>query len=1520
MSNPLRIENELTSPSKTCSLWTNDGKERVGTFSEAMPVDAEGAEAVQAARSVPKNVCSIQIVKRDLSYTIFVDGVKTETVNYTEAIPDVLTVAVDSNVRMHYEKRLDMNVMTPLAITLMTEDGEMTPSACDVQLKYTLTSFGKEIPSTSRDDVHPPVSLEHFTASNINADVVFAPFPVSFPDVPTIALLDKTKIQIYEQKGLKQLLATGGQLAAKGVISLPSTISELIGANDETYKKEASQWGKVLTNFFNRVTAEQAAAQRGLNESTDAIGKVSAFLAAGASAVALVYLSGPILAGAAGAATAGAASLFSASGLMAGLFNGLAAYWSFPEKPKADVLRFSIPEFTEVLKSLAAVAGMSNKDVKELQDSRKLHRELIVWKFLSEGNSFFSTAQPELDSDNQIAAPSSSMMKSDLILGGIKAISSKNKTKGANTANGSRETTIDLSVRIVISDLEFCNKEGQLVIDLKNKADDSSMLGDIASGVLDELQELSDAVDNLSLAVDLARSKEANQETWWDHNFFVYLKKQFGSASKLEASKAIGVLRTAMLVAVQRNLYEKLQQPLSLRIPDSAVSEAKNGLLEALARRNDGVGAQKLQQFWQRELPQRLTNAKFAYESMDKAGSGVNDHVVDNVPVRIFKSVTDAIERQRRVLNRSKVAIALLRKEWESNGMQPRPRMIQLYGKLQKIPNRLDGIDVYSLMLASVQRPPGIAAQQLDGRFTEVEQKSIDLICHNAFSNNLAAVGVDGSEQGVAAMRLFGVVMCEEVVASFDIKTQKAKQIENMATSAVDRACARLLDSAEFIRVMATNDQTLGVLSAEDPFFRSTTRGMDSLLALTILNASLLKSQNNESRLTKAQAGFLTSLGAAVASIAKFMLKNPQRAFNVPFEPLQALFMPARDSVCAFQRLRRCFVEPTTASEAFMQAQAASYSAMQLITESSERDLAGKYDECKFPQPGKMRYNDDQVRLFLSQRAASLSISLPTNESIANAAPGNDLAELFTPLSLDTAYFVPFGYSNFPMSLEKSAPSAIMFGSVPVFTEYFVKSVSALNIRAQGSGAVSNAETAQILPLLVQQCEFQIPNNFVHLKSKPPSLIQQKRGTFVFFGSLMPPHTIKQSTSAVEETSGHDALLKFSKFSNQSAFVENSVSWLSWTAERMLQCLCLAAADYKSFVLNLTTPFKEVAKAAVDFTAIERETHILKRQLISAADAHKRSLYNLFAVVRAYYESNKLKFETTAPLAETPAQAQGPAPASAEASRDTVQASWSSFGIMHMELDDLETSYSTNTLGLKPKEADGEEERIKIEKEVEEFLKTMKKSQNPSFYSVAKNGIQGIQTIKKANVWRNVFEQATENVVGYLKKRYIQAAPILDENFDANLISQPAAQSTDNDEKTNTERVQNYLKYMREKESTVDPSQIANVTKKTAELYRVAKLYALNEKQQFAIPATVPQIELRQQTVKMNVAALSLATAMARESLGRLPAVSVIVLADDVAVAKATKDALAASLPEAPPPALRFVEAVAIITNSVMSV
>ncbi len=989
-----------------------------------------GDGVVRARAQAPEIV--VQVRKRNRQVELLIDGY------VSTGVPE----QQDGNVTNHYLRshkgmqediETRSRVFSPIAVVAAVEDGQHPFQRVDVAVVYNYANFGTVTgPSTVLSEARV---VDH-RVDDVRCSVVRVPYPLSYPNPPTLDLFDNMDLVKYEQ--IQQgnfawarnaaTLGTVGTtlfLLMEGITGVPALAAAIIVA---ATGGAAGAAGLVAQSVFNAGWAFPAALILGSMQFTPEI--LTTLDAAGAGAS---YLILPLL------------------GVIGHTFK---KYIDMREPPKIRTTRFTLAELATAIEGLSVRRGPENdalpevlEDKSDAQKSTQYKREERVWHWLTDAGG---KDVPGIDAAHLVATA---------------------------------EYVAQLHLRITVDDALSCDAKTH-IHNIRCGRDDGPTLAAAAGGTVEDLLRLYAAIEKLKTVLVGATSDDpavvANatngHDLWVDRDRFNVLRYTLALKRRIEVDIAamggagasvaqnVGNFRlrgarrqaraayvqgwiaannpyandrTAMLKEVLANLEKRLIAPLFAA--DSAGARLYVAMNASLNDRRNVVSTNP-PATWIRRLPQRAvsTYGNYLFSAVRDAGSVQVEVDVGTAMAILNDDYGGAVKWLTECMKSSRQALKRLVPEWESSSST----RVQLHCMCTSINDNTEPfVDAVSHSTLSLTTPVDITFAGVLASPTEHSQRRIRVIVKRDTRGGtkqesqsvLEALKLEHSDAYLLACSVFGDIWADELVALYKCVSHKQAEMLEMASV---RAAARLRAAGELLLELVRDRNPSATADAFDDVALG---GADVALVATQpgrdagrLVSRLLFSQDYLAIRAAMVPVIRAAARAAVRTAAAFDRAVPT---TLPHEACASLFGDRLDGARAFLRAKDLSDDPVV-HEAICAAYASTHLLDDTALEAARNSRANNE-----PQPRSLAITVAGLVRAMRFRLASLRMD-PKSLDAAVASPTlittDELAARLTATSISPdapafSFYVPFGFGDARPPPTMPPCATPLFGTVPIY-------------------------------------------------------------------------------------------------------------------------------------------------------------------------------------------------------------------------------------------------------------------------------------------------------------------------------------------------------------------------------------------------------------------------------------------------------------------------------------------------------
>ena len=1100
------------------------------------------------------------------------------------------------------------HAFSPCAVAVVVEDGELPPSECRLcvwqQIGDVAAPMDKPRLSGDMPLLHTPV------ASNLS-NVLYAPYPMAHGRKPRVVIFDMRKAMGAEIKGVKKALANADRRPGlRG--GLRNLVNDILRGNTPVLtwflKKIGARSGEAVpldpatedeeslfTSFANAFAGAKSKAEvrSEVNDSLNAA-KIAAtaqlpVLIAQLTGSPLGIVVSNILAGAAmgenfgvGVPNDGVArrSGKATLGAIDGAITGLITLMSTPKFRSPPGLLYA-DELAESLEVLASTVTMSRADMRRKTSQSGFRREALVWAWLLHTNNKVMAAILDKE-DNRGFFSNSTMDTSEL---------------GTNGVPVPLRAPLITTISVQIEDPNWCGASA-VEFEFLCKHDDAVLLSMARQGMLESLDRIRDAVINLENKLTAAIAD--NQGVFarmmgagslekvgyyvWDSFAFSpwgYLLHEIAlraSGAERLTNKlldAVGLKESVQTLEQQRlGLLQIVLVNVGTKLGSEFVAAASRAqmlrqsiaqaLLRTVSASTATAGLKPLRVL--RQLPHKSKRATQLYPGPEVFPIETYDVEAADFLAREKSAFSDTVRETSSMFTQEQAVLRHLVPMWERSSN----RLVLKAAHAPSTNFATRGVaytppqDSYGLVL---QLPSDV--QRVAEALSEADRRRMRLLADTSQPSAMKRIfqGAKEAESTFAALAVYCEFWTGELVRRGRASNSRAEQARSFAQASHVEAGARAEACAQFV-LDTTPQSPVGFFDDDDPIFKATQQGRDARILVRRLGGL-------DTSTDAIGVRWLREVASELFRIAK-MTSNSGFPV-VPSEPLQSLFIDPNHGEFAHRRAR-LFAAPHAASMRgvlIVRSIAASYPSL-LVPRAEHvppvRPVPAPAAE--LPMPTRPAATDDpQVQGALARRAAGLRLDFP----LVDAHEGDDkqqLAERFATMNVaERAHFcVPYGFGDTSPPLTAVAISAIMFGSVPVWSADWrfalldvLRSLDAANPLV---AAVPAVDATRAVARLQPQRRRSACGGDSALPG--PSIVRASdTHRYTFFASAgmsaIDTNVLGDFVAAPNGAAGHalpasDAAAAEHVQDQQALALSRAVNEIAWNAERTLQCVLLAVA------------------------------------------------------------------------------------------------------------------------------------------------------------------------------------------------------------------------------------------------------------------------------------------------------------------------------------------------------------------------
>ena len=842
------------------------------------------------------------------------------------------------------------------------------------------------------------------------------------------------------------------------------------------------------------------------------------------------------------------------------LFQGTQDYLTARPPPMEKDVTFTLEEFAKALETLAVMKPMDATDGDPFAQGVKhgFKHERVIWHWLSMGGRGASiTAGLKLD---------------------------------ASDSTGTH-------VRISIDDPMGCEPTTRYH-DIHCGRADVHVLGAVASGVLNDLYRVRDAIRKLSLMLDRAVQEPNRGQTWPDKHILMPAYLLATAAYKRATAKgtAMGALNNVQ--AYTAKVWTHQQGPngtsrdarhewfqtahskmyAALVVPFEQSDDVKK--LEATLRQSMNALKAPLPgptTTWVRRLPQRVRSvvATRLFARAVDYSTEYADVYTDAATIREFTPHSKLTQSLTRTMKQSGTALQRFVKHWEAR-QETHVALVCMCTDARVSPsNRFREAPRWSTLTLATPVDVQFASSIIS--VPERTLRQLRLVARRAQQrcdkSVLEALGLAHANADLLACQAFGDLWVVELLAMHEAKNSSQVQMLEQASR---RAALRLRAAGNhLLRLVVGDNPTTEAIESVDVApggteiaLVATQAGRDAGRLLE----RVLFSQDYPLVRAAMVPLIRKCAHAAVRAASAFTRKVPT---YLPHAPTASLFGDRHDGVAAFLR-----ATSMTSDAALVGAITAAYPSARLLDARAEYSLE-EVAALRARGPSKRLSSGPKPNLVAAMRFRLASLQMqPMADDVENLTV-DELAEAMAAVKLGGAhrsFYVPFGFGDARPPPTFPPCAAPMFGTVPVFCDALVLAFEAVRDCVGGGGAIRSATNplcVQLNPVL--DC-LPDPDASAEVETVHPNVLRVanvpmadgKACVRVTYTASRAPEGGSLSTpiaapSAVKPTALAVADVDAAAKGTGETYLQLSacVSSIAWNAERVVQAVvaALASAD-----------------------------------------------------------------------------------------------------------------------------------------------------------------------------------------------------------------------------------------------------------------------------------------------------------------------------------------------------------------------
>jgi len=1019
---------------------------------ETVPYELKPPEAGPLARPLARpphvdedtKMVTVQFRKRSGKLDVLIDGLLSTGSDST--VKTLVKHRLHWHRGLHKDQDSNTSVFSPLAVVLAFEDGQRPPHDCRVQVWQTLNKNGI-LGSKTEPLLLGEKRLEPHSVFDPTCDVVVVPYPLSFCRPPSVIIYDLSAVN---QKKYTDVM-NEATMAVAGVAS--SGVRNYAQYSDIDFTTVLATTGVGAVLYAVAVGCTHAGYP---------------ILAIGAQTLAPLSDALLKLFNAGEEPVDRIAVTFSA---LQAVFTNVRTYLGKDRSSKHSKVRFTLPKLATSLESLAAVTTLSPGDLKGMLDPKSpdrvsLRYEMTIWSWLLVKKAPKEMTEEEMIKNNWSA---NEINTEDLaVLGGA---------------------GIETLIRVMVNDLNGCNGEIS-THEFSCAANDADELGLVATGTLRDLKRVSEAIAKLDSALEDAingGTKDVGvftSSSWWDYYIWNGIWKALRGTVVKDTPLTKNLKESWFELQLQRvNFLKQVREGVRTKLNSVFVDHRSKGKLleEYLENRLQRsfhlpkMWTKEERSEWVRQLPQRIQSPRFLFPVGRNMTIEHLDAETAGVVTREFTTYHDILGSYNEAVQKSRIALARLVKEWE--GLDSKVTLRCLCKKEYEpplAPGKSAPVTFSSLILAL---PMDVRNLMETTQNTEKTVHWLSLVTEKIRQKRATGptlwdrLSVRNTEAEAASARVFGDIWAHELVDLFRVPNLSEQEQVTILQSAARRSVLRLRAASAWLYKVTQNNE-VGIPMRYDPGFLATQPGRD---AARIVDESLLFSSEASVWMRKTLCPHVRATASAAKRLSEVFERSTPT--TLPLESLATLFGTPIDGLAAVSRITRC-LEATLPGNAdlaktTLAAVAASYSSNLLLqyaydqmgrSRAKDRETVSRLPSL---QPRPTSASLSMVRNALQTRAATLRVGgIEVSEMTRRRQPTIEgLVDAMTSLDLKAAtFYVPFGYGGKPPHLSMPAVAAPMFGTVPVYAQSLEAAFGSLKNGLTGLVPTPGASFVKLVP------------------------------------------------------------------------------------------------------------------------------------------------------------------------------------------------------------------------------------------------------------------------------------------------------------------------------------------------------------------------------------------------------------------------------------------------------------------------
>ena len=1153
----------LCEPIATTSLYENEGLDKSTVLTleaskaEYAELQSPADDTVHAYRETAPFIV-VQLRKRRGKVEVFLDGHLSEGKKEKRGDGTALVHDLYWHNGMHEDAEARTRVLSPIAVACAVEDGQRSIRNVKVSVWQSYLGLQDAVPWQLLSESN----LSPHRVSDTRCRVSTVPYPLAYHRKPTVTIIIDRKGR--QQRALNRWTAISAwlqQYVTKGPSNINPNTSQEDFKDAMKFKAVSAITGGILLNMVANIFSNKA---------------VHFATAAVAAAIKLnVDIGDMNLANGnnENAEVSGTKAQLAVSAGLTVLTTVVNKYFSGTREPPPTSAAFTLPEFARTIEVIAAVLSSKPPDDTDIevqqayiikQQSLYGRNERLLWDWM---------ASP-VEADH---AERAELQSADLLFKHVLGT--------------------QLHIVIDVKDTFEC-EAGTSRHELRCKRNDAYYLSSAASGTLDDLKRISEALEQCRKVLITTPDRNAMQAAVNTAKnviagFFRASRNKFKQLQTANNSK--GALGTTAMNKYKTELMD--QQTRTLKTLAGIAEEDRTRARAALVQfekcfKYESGNGKRLQRRIEaallakgrpsavdtpvctRLLPQRVGRSNFIY--MFRSGQQLSTQHVEMAEdlgsvIREFSEYHDASQSLQLAMKSGFAYLRRFAPQWESRAAT-RVTLSCMCKKVPGFENVKENAGAPLCSTLAITTPVDIHFAMAVSRFTEASLRRIRFVVKRAQQkcdpSFLEALGLKHTSEDLLACQVFGDLWADELIALHQSGEAQCPQMQ-MLEQASRRAASRLralgtlllelftvLPQAE----LTTDDENEIAPEVSDVAFRATLAGRDAALLI----GKLLFTRDDFEMRSVMTPIVRQSAAAAVRAAATFERNVP---VHLPHEPLASLFGPRSECVAAFVRAGKLMRDDVAARRAIV----AAYASARLLSNDEHNEalaLLEAHPQTPWRDPPKQSVKD--LLASMRHRMASLRMDydpLDVAENLNTLNIHDTTSKLVVAEDyFGYAFYVPFGLGNARPAPTLPPVPAPMFGSVPVMGMHLKAAFESIASVLNGGSPTDVAKSALRVHLMPQlRCTPALGEGVQETNSMHPNVVQVRKMTtderieVHFSASRSRSNRLKlDSTDGPEDSK---VLADAHKCRAATLEMAHEVSSIAWNAERVAQCVMAALAS-----------------------------------------------------------------------------------------------------------------------------------------------------------------------------------------------------------------------------------------------------------------------------------------------------------------------------------------------------------------------